>query len=213
MPEVVAEHEQPLAELLRIVELAAAPAKQPLAPERRKQVGMLVELLAEKFGPIIGVGHFRRAEAAHRHQCRASRHLQPNLDAVAFLRIGNPVDRSQRPLQVADSLLVGAAAQRLVGGSLEVRNGTHRLVGALEMVGKLLGDRVGPALPGRFEPPSDAGMGSDAPAGRQALIQEVAIEIVPEGVEVGARSVGPGSSSRRQDELPRSDRAAHRRPR
>jgi hypothetical protein len=65
-------------------------------------------------------------------------------------------DRIERPLQMFDRLLVGGAPQCLGGRTLMVRDGTHRPVGAVEMLGQLRRDRLKAARPRRFESSADA---------------------------------------------------------
>ena len=77
------------------------------------------------------------------------------------------------------------------------------------MLGKLRSDRVEPAGPRGFEPPADPRMTECAACRRQAVIQELAVEIVPEGIKLCARAVRPSGRSGLDDEdaLPRQTRA------
>ena len=113
-------------------------------------------------------------------------------------------------MKMADGLLVGAAAQGLGGGTLMVRDRRHRLVAAIEMLRQFRGDRVEPAGPGGFEPAANACMAQGATSRRQAIVQELAVEIVLERTKLRARAIRPSGRSGLGDEhaQPRQARAA-----
>ena len=92
---------------------------------------------------------------------------------------------------MVDCLGIGATAQRLGGGALVMWDRVYRLVAALEMLRQLRRNRVEPLAPGGFEPAADADMARRAPRRRQATVQQLAIEIVPERVEVCGRAIRP----------------------
>ena len=134
---------------------------------------------------------------------------QFDLDPGALDLVSDRPNGIERPLQMTDCLLVGTAAQGLGGGALMVRDRAHKLVAALEMLRQLRRDRVQPADPGGFEPAADACMAQGAACRRQAVVQELAVEIVPEGIKLRARAIRPSGRSRLDDEhaLPRQTRA------
>jgi hypothetical protein len=106
---------------------------------------------------------------------------------------------------MTDRLFVGTAPQRLVGGALMMRDGPNRLVATLKMLGQFRGDDVQPATPCGFQPTANPRVTERAASRRQPIIQEFAIEIVPECVQLDVRAIGPSGRSGSDDEyaLPR----------
>ena len=92
---------------------------------------------------------------------------------------------------MTDRLLIGAAAHGLVRSAVVVRDRAHWLVATLEVLGQLGSDCVQPAGPCGFEPPADPYMTECAACRRQAVVQKLAVEIVPEGIKLCARAVRP----------------------
>ena len=130
--------------------LAAAGAEHPLAPDRREEVRALAQAVAQRLGPGVGLQHLGRAESADRHEGGADRHPQLDLDLGALDLVRDVSDGVEGAPQMTDRLLVGAAAQRLGGGALVMRNGARQLVAALEMLGDLGRDRVRAGSPRRL---------------------------------------------------------------
>ena len=74
------ERQQSLAKAPSRVDFAASPAKQPLAPQCRKNIDPFGQTVAKRLRPGIGLQHFRRAEAARRHESGSEGDQQVDFD-------------------------------------------------------------------------------------------------------------------------------------
>src|SRR5690348_4539645 len=100
-------------------------------------------------------------------------------------------DRVERTAQMVNRFGIGAASQRLGRGALVMPDRALRLVTAFEVLGKLRRNVVELSRPCGFEPTAHTRVERCAPRRREILVQQLAIEIVPERVELRARAVGP----------------------
>ena len=90
-----------------------------------------------------------------------------------------------------------------------MRDGARTLLATLEMLSDLGCDDIRAGCPGGFQTGTDSRMAQRASRRRQPLVQELAVEIVPEGVMLGRRPVRPAARTGLDDEhaLPSQARA------
>ena len=89
-----------------------------------------------------------------------------------------------------DCLFICAAAHGLRGGALVMGNCPDKFTCKLEMLGELSRNRLQLARPCGFEPTADARM-TQGTAGRwKPIVEELAMEIMTEGIALGKGSSG-----------------------
>ena len=109
-------------------------------------------------------------------------------------------DGVERSPQMANRLLVGAAAQGLARCALMVGDRAHKLVATLEMLCQLGCDSVEPVGPGGLEPIADTYMAHRPACCWQALVEEFTVEIMSEGKKLRTRAIWPNRRSGLDDE-------------
>ena len=149
--------------------------------------------------PSVGLQHFWRSESPCRHKGRSERNAQFcfGLRALGFIR--NLAYRLERAPQMGDCLLVGTAAQGLVGGALMVRD-CVKLAAALEVLGQLRRDRVQPISPRGLEPMADTRMARATACCRHPFVHKFAVEVMPKSIEFCPRAIRPSGCTRLDDE-------------
>src|SRR6476660_4819640 len=90
-----------------------------------------------------------------------------------------------------DCLFIRAAAHGLRGSALVMGNCPDKLTCKLEMLGELSRNRLQLARPCGFEPTADARMTQGTARRWKSIIQELAMEIMPEGIALGKGSIRP----------------------
>src|SRR5262249_20378286 len=155
---------------------------------------------AKCLGPGISLQHFRRSKSLDRHEGGAESDAQFDLDSRALNLVPNVLKGVERPPQMADCLLVSATTQGLGGCALVVWDGPRNFVATLKMLRHPRRDHAEPAGPGRFQPTADASMAQGPPRRRQAVVQQLTVEIMPEGVELCELTIWPSGRSGPNDE-------------
>ena len=185
------QRQQPFAKPPGVVYFTSSPSKHPLAPERGKNIRALAQTFAKRLGPGIGLEHFRRSKSSRCYEGGAEPNAQFDFDLGTLDLVSNASNGIERPPQMVDRLFVGAAAQGLGGGALVVRDRARKLVAALKMLRQLGGDRVQlPVQAASSRRPTRAWLRRAARC-RQTIVQQLAVEIMPEGVKLRARAIRP----------------------
>ena len=186
------EGEEPGEQRLGAVVAAAELGDGGQAVQHQGQLARPVEGEAELVGPGVGRVHLGGGEALGGDQGRAERHPRGQLRLVPLGPLGQARQELQQGPQVLDGLDGGAAPQRLHGGGLEVGDGPGVVVAGDELGGQLgrVRRRVRPVGP--FQPLAGGGVQPRPPAGRDAVVQHGAVEVVREPEPRRHRPVRPG---------------------
>jgi hypothetical protein len=192
-----------------VAELASRIPKHPLTPNCRKDSRTFAKPITEQLGSGISFEDLWCCVAHAGYEGGSGRDSQIDFDPGALGLVRNVFDPLERAPQMLDCLLICAATQGLRGSALVMGNCPGKVACALEMLGELGRNRLQLARPCGFEPTADARMTQGTARRRKSIVQQLAMEIVPEGIELGQGSIRPSGRNTLDDEyaLPRQPRA------
>src|SRR5262249_7537710 len=176
---------------MRCLRVTAPGMEHPLAPQRRKNLGPLTKSVTQRVRPLIRIQYLGRTKSAYGNEGGTQSNPQFDFDLRTLDAIGNVVDCVESALQMQDGLAVGSATQGPTGRQLMMRYGAPGFAPTLEVLGSLGGDRIQPTAPGKLEPRANSCMTERASSRSKPVIEELAIEVVSEGVKLSDGSVGP----------------------